>query len=194
MDQQRFPESEEPFLDESERAAVLSLVQRAVEAYVREKRQIAPALDPGFPSRTAGVFVTLSRQGQLRGCIGVPEPDRPLPEILVHCAIAAATEDPRFSPVRPGELAQLDYEISLLSPLHEIRSPGEIHAGRHGLLIQSGTHRGLLLPQVAREHGWNRDQFLDQVCRKAGLPSGAWREKGSRIWIFTAEVFGKPDS
>jgi AmmeMemoRadiSam system protein A len=114
--------------------------------------------------------------------------------VVAQVAQSAATEDPRFAPVQPAELPTLDIEVSVLGPLERIDpgDPAQIEIGRHGLVIERGYHRGLLLPQVATEWGWDRETFLDHLCAKAGLPRGAWRE-GATLYRFVAEVFGESD-
>ncbi|HEX2721207.1 MAG TPA: AmmeMemoRadiSam system protein A, partial [Candidatus Deferrimicrobium sp.] len=134
-------------------------------------------------------FVTLTKNGRLRGCIGFTEAVAPLFKVVQECAVAAATEDPRFPPVSPKELPSLRVEISVLTPLVSIR-PEEVEVGRHGLMVAQGRMRGLLLPQVPVEWGWDRETFLDQTCVKAGLPPSAWRH-GATLRAFTAEVFGE---
>jgi uncharacterized protein len=138
----------------------------------------------------AGAFVTLSRNGDLRGCIGRIEAEQPVLLVVQQMAVSAAQNDPRFDPIGPNELDDLEVEISVLSPLRRISSIDEIVAGKHGLMITKGFYRGLLLPQVASERGWDRDTFLEATCEKAGLSPGAWR-KGALIEIFTALVFSK---
>jgi AmmeMemoRadiSam system protein A len=148
-----------------------------------------------FPAATAhlkeprGAFVTLHENHQLRGCIGLIAAVAPLDETLQAMARAAAVEDPRFEPVREEELESLQLEISVLSPMFEI-APEDVEVGRHGLMVSYGGRRGLLLPQVASENGWDRETFLAQTCRKAGLPMNQW-EKDAKIEAFTAEVFGE---
>jgi AmmeMemoRadiSam system protein A len=146
------------------------------------------ALDDEPPP--SGVFVTLHRFGQLRGCIGQLGSDRPLQAATVLAASAAAADDPRFPAVAPSELPTIALEISVLSPLQPVEDVMEIEVGRHGLIVERGNRRGLLLPQVATEWGWDRDTFLSQTCVKAGLPADAWR-RGVTIWRFEAEVFGE---
>jgi AmmeMemoRadiSam system protein A len=133
--------------------------------------------------------VTIHVLGELRGCIGHLGPTRALPVVISDCAVAACTADPRFEPIAEGELVDLSIEVSLLGPLEPIASAAEIEIGRHGLMVERNGQRGLLLPQVAREWGWDPDTFLAQTCRKAGLPLDAWRA-GTRMWRFEAEVFG----
>jgi AmmeMemoRadiSam system protein A len=141
-----------------------------------------------------GVFVSLHRRadGELRGCVGMMEAERPLGETVARMAVAAATEDRRFAPVTAEELPDLEIEISVLSPPAPIRGE-EVEVGRHGLLIEHEGRRGVLLPQVPVAHKWGREEFLDQTCRKAGLPAGSWREPGARLLGFTAEVFGEDE-
>lgn len=139
-----------------------------------------------------GAFVTLRGRegGELRGCVGVMEAQAPLLETVARVAVMAATADGRFDPVTAGELAGLGLEVSVLGPLFEVR-PQEVEVGRHGLLLRSGERHGVLLPQVALEHGWERETFLDRACGKAGLPAGAWRQPEVQVLAFTAEVFSE---
>src|SRR6188768_1014104 len=125
----------------------------------------------------SGAFVTLKRDGQLRGCIGTLECRRPLAEEVARVAVSAAREDPRFDPLRPAELDDLDVEVSVLGPLEAIDplDPAAIEIGRHGLVVEQGHRRGLLLPQVATEWGWDRLEFLAHTCAKAGLPADCWQ-------------------
>jgi len=138
-----------------------------------------------------GVFTTLYLGDQLRGCVGYALPIQPLYRAVGETARAAAFEDSRFWPVTPEEARELKISLSVLSPLFPIAS-GQVEVGRHGLLISDGGRRGLLLPQVPVENGWDRETFLAQTCRKAGLPQDAWR-KSAAIQAFTAEVFGDED-
>lgn len=142
----------------------------------------------------SGAFVTLKRGGRLRGCIGTLVCRLPLPEEVARAAVSAATEDPRFEPLRVSELAGLDVEVSILGPLEPIDPFDEqaIEIGRHGLVVEQDWQRGLLLPQVATEWGWDRETFLSQTCVKAELPPDAWR-KGAKVYRFTGEVFGSED-
>jgi AmmeMemoRadiSam system protein A len=140
----------------------------------------------------AGVFVTLRRGKQLRGCMGQLEGAGSLLMAIGMAAGFAATEDPRFEPVRPEEVAGLMIEISVLTPFEEI-APENVIIGTHGLVIQQGNRRGLLLPQVATEHKLNREKFLEETCMKAGLPRNAWRDSATKVFAFTAEVFSEAD-
>ena len=140
-----------------------------------------------------GAFVTLHVRGKLRGCVGQVETNKSLAETVARCAISAAREDDRFNPVQPGEVAQLEIEISVLSPPKQI-TPSEIVIGKHGLIIECGPFRGLLLPQVAAERHWTAEKFLSETCLKAGLPSEAWKSAETQIFGFTAEVFSEHEA
>ena len=177
------------YLDESERKGLLGIARRALDGYLGAGK-IPP--EEGVQGKLAAygaAFVTLTKNGRLRGCIGYTEAVAPLFKVVQECAVAAATEDPRFPHVSPEELPSLRVEISVLTPLVPIR-PEEVVVGRHGLMVAQGGMRGLLLPQVPVEWGWDRETFLDQVCVKAGLPPSAWRH-GATLRAFTAEVFGE---
>lgn len=177
-----------PSLSENERHAVLQLARTAIIEAVSNGRILANIPNEGIFAYQQGVFVTLHIANRLRGCIGVVEPDQPLGDSVVRSAAAAALHDPRFPALRAEELADLQIEISLLSPPLPIL-PEQIQIGTHGLLISCGKQRGLLLPQVALEHHLNTEQFLGETCRKAGLPPGAWRQPETQVFGFTCEVF-----
>jgi len=136
-----------------------------------------------------GVFVSLHHRGRLRGCLGHIQPDRPLSEVTADIAAAVTREDPRFHPVRPAELDGLEVEVSVLSPLAPI-APEAVIVGRHGLLLRRGRAAGLLLPQVATEHGLDRGAFLEALCQKAMLPPGAWRADDAELLAFTVQRAG----
>jgi AmmeMemoRadiSam system protein A len=142
----------------------------------------------------AACFVTLwqSEHGRLRGCRGEFSAHQPLPAAVAQMALAAALDDPRFAPVAPAELPQLRIEISVLSPLQPIQ-PQAIQLGKHGLLLVQGDRRGLLLPAVPIEHHMEREQFLDALCHKAGLPADAWRDPATALWAFETEAWKEPD-
>jgi AmmeMemoRadiSam system protein A len=176
-------------LDERDRTALLAIARRAIAAHVNGEAP-PPALAAGTLDRPAGAFVTIHNDGELRGCIGHIEANRPLAQVVAECAVAACSTDPRFPAVTAGEVPQLELEVSVLGPLEPVADPGEITVGRHGLVVEMGWHRGLLLPQVATEWNWDRVKFLEQTCRKAGLPLDAWQQ-GARIWKFDAEVFSE---
>lgn len=136
-----------------------------------------------------GAFVTLKKNGQLRGCIGHIVGDQPLWQTIISMAQSAAFQDPRFSPLEEDELSALDLEISILSPLKEVSDVRDIEPGRHGLVVKQGPYSGLLLPQVATEWGWDRETFLSQTCRKAGLPATAWKDPNTTLLWFEAVNF-----
>lgn len=179
-----------PSLFEADRRALLELARQAIAEAVSHQRRTLKISPGGIFSEKRGVFVTLHARGRLRGCIGVVEANESLGDAVARCAASAALQDPRFSPVKPEELPELEIEISLLSTPQPIR-PEEVEIGRHGLLISNGAHRGLLLPQVAVEHKFGREQFLEETCYKAGLPAGAWQQPETEILAFTCEVFSE---
>jgi len=177
------------YLGAAERKNLLGIARRALEGYVAGGKVPREEGAQGKLAAPGAAFVTLTKNGRLRGCIGYTEAVAPLFKVVQECAVAAATEDPRFPPVSPVELPSLRVEISVLTPLFPIR-PEEVDVGRHGLMVAQGRMRGLLLPQVPVELGWDRETFLDQTCVKAGLPPSAWRH-GATLQGFTAEVFGE---
>ena len=178
-------------LTDVQKQALLEVARAAVMSQVLQAGDAALAMDLPLPD-ASGVFVTLKRRGALRGCLGTLQCRRGLAGEVARCAADAASEDPRFPPVTPGELPEVSLEISVLGPLERIEPHAEdaIVVGRHGLVVEQGLRRGLLLPQVATEWGWTRDQFLRQTCLKAGLPGDAWQH-GAEVFRFEAEVFGE---
>jgi AmmeMemoRadiSam system protein A len=167
---------------------LLDLARRAISSAVIEKRIPDFSPYPTALAQPAGAFVTLHRDGQLRGCVGQVEACDPLGDAVARAAINAALHDSRFPAVEADEVRSLEIEISVLSPPESI-APETILPGRHGLLIMKGEHRGLLLPQVAAGRQWSWQRFLEETCAKAGLPRDAWRDPGTRVLAFTAEVF-----
>ena len=170
-----------------DRARLLALARETLDARVN-RRSLPAAPTGGIFDLLRGAFVSIHRGGELRGCLGRLEPE-PLSETVVHLAAVVADSDPRFHPVRPSELDEIELEISVLTPEREIASVDEIEVGRHGLIVEQGYRRGLLLPQVPVEHQWDRTMFLEHTCVKAGLPRDAWQH-GARMFVFEAEVFG----
>jgi AmmeMemoRadiSam system protein A len=168
---------------------LLRLARRSLEARVRRlgaiEADVHVANGGGW-----GAFVTISSGGELRGCLGRSSSDRPLSQLIDELARAVADSDPRFDPVRPEELPSISLEVSVLGPEREIVSISEIEIGRHGLVVEQGTRRGLLLPQVPGEHGWDRAAFVEHTCLKAGLARDAW-QRGARLFVFEAHVFGE---
>jgi hypothetical protein len=140
-----------------------------------------------------GAFVTLTKNGQLRGCIGYIKAFKPLYVAVEEMAISAGFNDPRFPPLDASELDSLDIEISVLSPLHPVKDADEIEVGKHGIIIKKGFQQGLLLPQVATEYGWDRETFLQHTCRKAGLGPNEWKSPDAEIVVFSAQIFNEKD-
>jgi AmmeMemoRadiSam system protein A len=180
----------ESVLDRSSGRAMLELARLAVTKAVTFERLPETIPNEGIFAERRGVFVTLHVRGSLRGCIGVVDNHEPLGEGIVRSAASAALQDPRFAAIRTEELHELQIEVSVLSPLVPIH-PERVEIGTHGLLIISGRHRGLLLPQVATEHGLDREQFLDETCRKAGLPRGTWRDADVVLFGFTCDIYSE---
>ncbi len=140
-----------------------------------------------------GAFVTIKKGGFLRGCIGRMNAAKPLLVTVRNMAIAAAFEDPRFPPLSKDELALCSLEISVLSPMTRCADPKQVEVGKHGVYLISRGRAGVFLPQVPLEQGWNRDEYLDHLCGKAGLPVGAYRDPGAELYTFTAIVFSEDD-
>ncbi len=176
-------------LTNDEKGFLLRLARTSLHAAVSRLRAEAPAVVPGALEEPGSAFVTLHQHAALRGCVGYLGSRYPLYKTVMEAAAAAALRDTRFAPVTPDEIATLEVEISVLSVFQET-SADEIQVGVHGLVVSLGAARGLLLPQVAVERNWDVVRFLEETCRKAGLPPRAWRE-GARIEVFTAEVFGE---
>ena len=179
----------------AERNLLLDLARGTVAATARGLTRPVPdqaGLTAGVLASGAA-FVTLHENGELRGCIGMLAYDRPLWVNVRDSAAAAARDDPRFLPVDADELSQIDVEISVLEPPRRIEDPSEFVAGRHGVIIERGSCRGLLLPQVATEMGWGETEMLSAVCRKAGLAPDAWRDPSSRLYVFESFCFGAPE-
>lgn len=181
-------------LSDTAKDELLRIARASISARLSGKEFDAP--DPTDPllSEHRGAFVTLEKRGRLRGCIGRMESEAPLWKLIGEMACAAAFEDPRFPAVEADELDALHIEISALTPYEKVTDPERIEVGRHGLMVSDGVYRGVLLPQVAVEHGWDRDRFLDETCAKAGLAAGAWRDPKTDVFTFTAEVFGEGDA
>lgn len=180
-------------MDGRQRRLVLCVARDAVRAAVQGKSGPVPRTDDPELTAKCGCFVTLKNRGRLRGCIGRFTSDRPLIEVVVEMAKAAATSDPRFmgDPITPGELEDLDVEISVLSPLKKTDDPLSLRLGVDGIYIKRGCSSGCFLPQVATETGWSKEQFLSYCCaHKAGLAADAWKDPETEVLLFTADVFG----
>ena len=174
---------------DADRRLLLRIAREALTAHLMEAPAPSATLT-GAAAVLAGAFVTLYKRSELRGCIGHIEPVEALGRVVARCAVAAATADPRFPAVQASELPFLHIELSVLGALEPIAGFDGIEIGRHGLVVESGWHRGLLLPQVATEWKWDARTFLEQTCRKAGLLRDAWT-RGAAMWRFEAEVFGE---
>jgi AmmeMemoRadiSam system protein A len=174
---------------DADRQRLLRIARDALAAHVAGTR-LPEAELTGAAARLAGAFVTLRADAELRGCIGHVEANEPLGVVVARSAVAAGSSDPRFPGITAAELPGLHIEISILSPLAPVSGLADIQIGIDGLVVQLGWHRGLLLPQVAAEWQWDRETFVAETCRKAGLAGDAW-EKGAKIWKFQAEVFGE---
>lgn len=188
--------SESQFLTEEEKKALLRLARAVLESTVRGEKLPTPeslgiTLTPGL-KKVRGAFVTLHRKGQLRGCIGEIAPQRPLYQAVMAHAVNSSQHDPRFYPVRPEELPEIDIEISALTPPVPVSSYREIVIGRHGMTLSKHGRSAVFLPQVAPEQGWDLETTLTYLARKAGLPGDAWKE-GAEFTVFEAEVFGEKE-
>ena len=183
-------------LDEESKRALLQrarfAIARAIGAeLVSHQESVIPA--EGSPIATgvlAGAFVTLRMHGELRGCIGYPEPELPLQEVIDRCAVSAAISDPRFPAVGVDDWRFIDIEISVLGPIERVADISEVVVGQHGLVVELGRRRGLLLPQVASERNWSATEFAAETCMKAGLRRDAW-QNGAELFKFEADVFGE---
>ncbi|MBI2570048.1 MAG: AmmeMemoRadiSam system protein A [Candidatus Schekmanbacteria bacterium] len=172
------------------REELLHLARQALENSV-DNASPAAELAPMFElSAPRGLFVTLRIDGRLRGCIGHLIPRQPLYAEVQQVALAAAMRDPRFPPMTPGEIRCATIEVSVLTPPRAVLSPNDVVVGQHGVIISRGARRAVMLPQVPLEHGWDRETFLSQTCRKAGLPADAWRQ-GAEIEVFEADVIAE---
>ncbi len=193
----RVPDVREPKdddeLSDDDRSALLALARATLERRIAHAPSERPLPDviPERLSRPGAAFVTLHKNGELRGCIGRIQPTGSVWECVRDMAVAAATEDPRFDAVRPDEVDDLRIEISVLTTPRDVDGPSDIVPGRDGLIVEKGFYRGLLLPQVAERYGWSAEEFLDNTCLKAGMSKNEWRRGGVRIQTFRAVVFGE---
>ena len=176
-------------LTKKEQKELLKIARKTVVEYVTtQKVPVVVTASPGL-NLHSGCFVTVKQKGELRGCIGNFVSDQQLYLLVQEMTVSAATRDPRFYPMKVQDLDDFTLDISVLSPLEKIASVEEIRVGIHGIYIVKGSYRGVLLPQVATEYGWSRDQFLKHTCIKAGLPENAWQGECD-IYRFSAQVFG----
>jgi AmmeMemoRadiSam system protein A len=179
-------------LDRKQKKRLLEIARSTIEAYLKTRK--APEIVETDPvlSKEMGAFVTLRQSGELRGCIGNMVGHGPLYLTVRDMAIESATGDPRFAPVRATELAGVEIEISVLSPLEKVRSADAITIPGHGVMVRRGFNSGVFLPQVAEEAGWSKDEFLSNLCaNKAGLAADAWKDPKTELWVFSAEVFSE---
>lgn len=189
-----------PRLDDASRRSLLQQARAAIAHAIGVERDRTPPLTDRIPDPQpliseglrAGAFVTIRKGGHLRGCIGYPDPELPLVEVVERCAVSAAISDPRFPALSVAEWREIDVEVSVLGPIEAVADIAEVIVGRHGLIVELGRRRGLLLPQVATEWAWTAVEFASETCVKAGLPADAW-QKGAKLFKFEADVFGESD-
>lgn len=189
-----------PRLDDASRKSLLQQARAAIAHAIGVERDRETPLgdrithpQPVVPEGVrAGAFVTIRMGGHLRGCIGYPDPELPLTEVVERCAVSAAISDPRFPALSMAEWREIDVEVSVLGPIEPVADIAEVIVGRHGLIVEFGRRRGLLLPQVATEWKWTAVEFASETCIKAGLPADAWRT-GAKLFKFEAEVFGESE-
>lgn len=180
-------------LSKEEKITLLNIARSTLESYLKTGKIPDTSVDSETLKVNRGAFVTLKKKGDLRGCIGHIEADIPLGKVISEMAVSSAARDPRFPPVSYGELKDIEIEISVLTPFTKVEKLDEIEVGKHGLMIQKGFHAGLLLPQVPIEWGWNREEFLEQTCNKAGLAPDAYKSKDALLYKFSAIVFSESE-
>lgn len=187
------PKQEVAMFNDTQRERLLALARSSIEHHLKAGRRLEVSEEDPLLKERMGAFVTLhDAAGDLRGCIGHMVGDKPLYLTIRDMAVEAALRDPRFPPVSAAELAGLKIEISVLTPLRRVASADEIEMGTHGVVVQRGLRSGVYLPQVARDTGWTREQFLNSLCsQKAGLPADAWRDPMTELYVFSAEVFSE---
>jgi len=178
-------------LSTREKEILLEVARQAIEAVVRSQAVSPEPREEKLLNARSGCFVTIKQDGKLRGCIGNFQSELPLFKEVAEMAAASATKDPRFYPLQEDDLGNISLDISVLSPLEKIDDIDMIEVGVHGIYLEKGYYRGVLLPQVATEHGWDRKTFLKQTCLKAGLPTDAWQAEDTDIYIFSAQIFGE---
>ncbi|NOY59528.1 MAG: AmmeMemoRadiSam system protein A [Calditrichaeota bacterium] len=180
-------------LTRQQKKTLLRVARETIEKVTAGKPHPSFEFDDPLFREERGAFVTIHKNDDLRGCIGYVRAMKPLLETIVEMAEAAALHDPRFHPVQPDEVKDLEIEISVLTPLRKIEQVDEIQVGVHGLMLENGFSSGLLLPQVAKEYNWDRDTFLEHTCMKAGLARDAWKDKNTKIYVFSADVFSEKE-
>jgi len=178
-------------LNAHEKKTLLEIARQAIVHGVKTGQEYIEPREEKALNQRKGCFVTIKQNGQLRGCIGNFQSELPLFKEVAHMAQASSAKDPRFYPLKEDDLGNFNLEISVLSPLRKIDDIEEIEVGTHGVYIEKSFYRGVLLPQVAIEHNWDRMTFLKQTCIKAGLPTDAWEAEDADIYVFSAQVFGE---
>ena len=176
-------------LTDDEKSTLHKIAKTAIKKRLGNEAPAKPESPTDTLNEKRGAFVSLHRNGRLRGCIGYVHGVKPLAETINEMAVSAAFHDPRFPPLKEDELSDLDIEISVLTPMKQIKDINEIEVGKHGLMMIKGHYSGLLLPQVATQYNWDKQTFLSQTCNKAGLPEDAWKNEETEIYIFSAEIF-----
>jgi len=181
--------STETNLTDDEKKTLHNIALAAIKKRLGNEPPVLPKSTTDTLNEKRGAFVSLHKHGQLRGCIGYVHGFKPLAKAINDMAIAAAFKDPRFPPLNENELEDLNIEISVLTPMKQISNINEIEVGKHGLMMIKGPYSGLLLPQVATQYNWDRQTFLSETCHKAGLPTDAWKDDDTEIYIFSADIF-----
>lgn len=176
-------------LTDKEKKTLLNIARSTIESRLLGKESLEFTPETESLKQKRGAFVSLHRKGKLRGCIGYIHAEKPLYKTIKEMALSAAFQDPRFEPLSIDEFEDLNIEISVLTPMKQITDINEIDIGKHGLMIVKDYLSGLLLPQVATEYGWDRETFLAHTCIKACLPERAWKDKDTKIYIFSADIF-----
>ncbi len=179
-------------LSAAEKRELLEIARSSIEAFVKTGKAPDITVKDARLNEIEGAFVTIRKHGALRGCIGNIIGQGPLYETVRSMAVAAASQDPRFTPLTAVELKDIDLEISVLSQPHRVKDASEIQLGKDGVIVNNGNHQGIFLPQVADETGWSKEEFLSQLCsQKAGLPPDAWKDPNTALYVFTADVFAE---
>ena len=181
----------EAALKSKEKKALLEIARKAIRATVLKTDEPPEPREEKSLNMRNGCFVTIKQDGELRGCIGNFQSELPLFKEVAEMAAASASKDPRFYPLQEGDLDTISLEISVLSPLEKIDNIEEIVIGKHGIYLEKGYYRGVLLPQVAIDNEWDRDTFLKHTCLKAGLPTDSWEAEDADIYIFSAQIFSE---
>ncbi|MFO7577084.1 MAG: AmmeMemoRadiSam system protein A [Pelovirga sp.] len=179
-------------LSDTAAAVLLQIAREAIAHALKGEPYTPPPREEKSLNERLGCFVTLKLDGRLRGCIGNFQTRRPLFQETAAMAVAAATQDPRFPPLSAQELSRCQLEVTVLSPLEKISSPAQIRVGEHGIYLENGLHRGVLLPQVATEQGWDTETFLRQTCIKAGLAEQMWQAPDTEIYRFSGQIMTDP--